>query len=105
MQPWDAGAWNLPRLRKWARRAPLHAVLTLDKLEDREVVLLSCCAMGFAGKIINMRHSYGTRHSTPDGLRRAVRYMKNKVVSHMQHECGRRFASLRDETGSSDAPS
>lgn len=99
LQPWDDGAWNLPRIQKWARRAPLHAVLTLDKMLDRSIFVLSCTARGYGGRAMNMRYSLGGSGWTPDGLRRALAYTGRKAVQRMQRECGRKFASLTDETG------
>lgn len=79
--------WNVPRLRRWARRAPLIGVFSEARpVEWPNVVLVSLDVRGAYGRILNMRTALtGTGDR---GLAQVRRWMLERVVK----ECGQPVA-------------
>lgn len=93
--PWAQDEWNIPRIQKWARRAPLVGTFAVDKTQDAEIFVVSLDVRGAHGKIIHHRSSCTTLRRALDTqqaremLRRQFRYMSRKMIQRVRRECGR----------------
>jgi hypothetical protein len=88
--------WNLIKIRRWARRAPLHVVISLDKLAEKAIFVASIDVRGHGRHIYNRRSSWtSSGHPTSD---RQGRYIALKMMQHAKRDLLRPFTSIVDTT-------